>query len=40
MARSSWFFGSRLTVLADAEVTGGRYDLVEGLFPPGARPTD
>src|SRR5690554_162901 len=34
MAQSYWLFGSRLTVLADAEVTGGRYDLIEGQFPP------
>lgn len=34
MARSYWLLGSRLTVLAHAEVTGGRYDLIEGQFPP------
>jgi hypothetical protein len=37
MARSYWLFDCRLTVLADAEATGGRYDLIEGSSRPGAR---
>jgi quercetin dioxygenase-like cupin family protein len=37
MARSYWLFDCRLTVLADAEATGGRYDLIEGQFPPGSQ---
>ncbi|MFV0416032.1 MAG: cupin domain-containing protein [Chthoniobacterales bacterium] len=35
MKKSYWFFGSRLTIHADAGQTGGRYDLIEGWFPPG-----
>ena len=35
MARSFWLFGSRFTVHANHEDTGGRYDLVEGGGPPG-----
>jgi mannose-6-phosphate isomerase-like protein (cupin superfamily) len=35
--RSYWFFGSRLTFFADAQATDGRYDLIEGWFPAGAR---
>lgn len=33
--RSYWFLGSRLTILAGADDTGGRYDLIEGWFPAG-----
>jgi quercetin dioxygenase-like cupin family protein len=36
MARSFWMFGTRLTIHADEDTTGGRYDLVEGEFPAGA----
>lgn len=32
-----WVLGNRLTVLADREDTGGRYDLIEGRQPPGNR---
>ena len=30
MSQSLWFFGSRLTILADHTTTGGQYDLIEG----------
>lgn len=36
MASSYWIFGSRLTVVADADATDGRYDLIEGEFGPGS----
>ena len=35
MARSYWLFGARLTVHANHEDTGGRYDLIEGRSRPG-----
>jgi quercetin dioxygenase-like cupin family protein len=35
MSNSLWLFGSRLTVLAGEADTRGRYDLIEGWFPPG-----
>jgi quercetin dioxygenase-like cupin family protein len=34
MKRSTWFFGSRLSIVADHTTTGGQYDLIEGYFPP------
>jgi quercetin dioxygenase-like cupin family protein len=37
MARSYWLFGTRLIVLATHDETGGRYDLVENVMPPGTR---
>jgi quercetin dioxygenase-like cupin family protein len=37
MAQSYWLFGTHLTVLADSGVSEGRYDLIEGQFPPGAQ---
>ncbi len=37
MTQSLWFFGSRLTIVADHTTTGGQYDLIEGYFPPGSR---
>jgi quercetin dioxygenase-like cupin family protein len=37
MSKSYWLLGSRLSVLAGAAETGGRYDLVEGWFPTGAQ---
>jgi quercetin dioxygenase-like cupin family protein len=37
MARSFWLFGSRLTVHASHEDTGGRYDLIEGSGLPGTQ---
>ena len=35
MTQTLWFFGTRLTILADRTTTGGQYDLIEGYFPPG-----
>ncbi len=35
MTQSFWFFGSRLTIIADHTTTGGQYDLIEGYNPPG-----
>jgi mannose-6-phosphate isomerase-like protein (cupin superfamily) len=35
MTRSYWRFGARLTVHANHEDTGGRYDLIEGRSLPG-----
>jgi quercetin dioxygenase-like cupin family protein len=37
VTQSFWFFGSRLTVVADHATTGGKYDLIEGYFPPGSQ---
>ncbi|MBD3884024.1 cupin domain-containing protein [Phormidium tenue FACHB-886] len=37
MTQSFWFFGSYLTILAERTTTGGRYDLIEGYFPPGSQ---
>jgi quercetin dioxygenase-like cupin family protein len=37
MTQSFWFFGSRLTIFADRTTTDGKYDLVEGYFPPGSQ---
>ncbi|OKH45241.1 cupin [Calothrix sp. HK-06] len=37
MTQSLWFFGSRLTIVADHTTTGGQYDLIEGYFPPGTQ---
>jgi quercetin dioxygenase-like cupin family protein len=37
MRKSYWLLDTRLTVLASAEETGGRYDLVEGWFPVAAQ---
>ena len=37
MSQSLWFFGSRLTIVADHTTTGGKYDLIEGYFPPGSQ---
>ncbi|MBW4579105.1 MAG: cupin domain-containing protein [Tildeniella nuda ZEHNDER 1965/U140] len=34
MSNSFWLFGSRLTILADHTATEGKYDLIEGYFPP------
>lgn len=35
MTQSFWIFGSRLNIVADHTMTDGKYDLVEGYFPPG-----
>jgi quercetin dioxygenase-like cupin family protein len=37
MTTSYWLFRTRLTVLAGHAETGGRYDLIEGWFPPGTQ---
>ena len=37
MTQSLWFFGSRLTIVADRTTTKGQYDLIEGYFPPGSQ---
>jgi quercetin dioxygenase-like cupin family protein len=37
MRKSYWLIDTRLSVLASAAETGGRYDLVEGWFPAGVR---
>jgi quercetin dioxygenase-like cupin family protein len=37
MRKSYWLLDTRLSVLASAAETGGRYDLVEGWFPVGAQ---
>ncbi|PSB24428.1 cupin domain-containing protein [Stenomitos frigidus] len=37
MTQSFWLFGSRLTIVADHTTTDGKYDLVEGYFPPGTQ---
>ncbi|OQP42773.1 hypothetical protein A4H97_11455 [Niastella yeongjuensis] len=35
MNNSYWLFEGFLTILADEKSTDGRYDLIEGVFPPG-----
>jgi quercetin dioxygenase-like cupin family protein len=37
MRKTYWLFNTRLSVLAGHAETGGRYDLVEGWFPPGTQ---
>jgi quercetin dioxygenase-like cupin family protein len=37
MKNAYWLFGTRLSVLADRTITGGRYDLIEGWVPPGTQ---
>ncbi|MHC5739299.1 cupin domain-containing protein [Nostoc sp.] len=34
MTQSLWFFGSRLSIIADHTTTAGQYDLIEGYFLP------
>jgi quercetin dioxygenase-like cupin family protein len=36
MKNSFWLFGANLTVLSSESQTGSGYDLIEGIFPPGA----
>lgn len=36
MTQSFWLFGSRLDIIADRTTTEGKYDLIEGYFPPGS----
>lgn len=37
MTQSLWLFGTRLNIIADHTTTDGKYDLIEGYFPPGAQ---
>lgn len=37
MSKSFWLFGSRLDLIADHTTTEGKYDLLEGYFPPGTQ---
>lgn len=37
MTQSFWLLGTHLTVLADHTTTDGKYDLIEGYFPPGTQ---
>ncbi|MFM2304736.1 MAG: hypothetical protein RLZZ135_2148 [Cyanobacteriota bacterium] len=37
MTQPLWLFGTHLTIVADATITGGKYDLIEGYFPPGTQ---
>jgi mannose-6-phosphate isomerase-like protein (cupin superfamily) len=37
MKSTYWLFGTKLQVLQNENDTDGRYDLLEGLFPPGAK---
>lgn len=37
MTQSFWLFGTHLTIVADRTTTDGKYDLVEGYFPPGTQ---
>jgi quercetin dioxygenase-like cupin family protein len=37
MSKQYWFFGTKLTVLADADQTESNFDLIQGNFPPGSR---
>ncbi len=37
MTQSFWLFGSRLTIVADRTTTDGKYDMIEGYFPPGTQ---
>ena len=35
MTQPLWFFGTRFNIIADHTTTGGKYDIMEGYFPPG-----
>ncbi|GAA6614736.1 cupin domain-containing protein [Scytonema sp. NUACC26] len=37
MTQSLWLLGTHLTILADRTTTDGKYDLIEGYFPPGTQ---
>lgn len=37
MTQSFWLLGTHLTILADLTTTDGKYDLIEGYFPPGTQ---
>lgn len=34
MTQPLWLFGTHLTIVADHTISGGKYDLIEGHFPP------
>jgi mannose-6-phosphate isomerase-like protein (cupin superfamily) len=34
MTQPLWFFGSRFNIIADHTTTDGKYDIIEGYFPP------
>jgi quercetin dioxygenase-like cupin family protein len=34
MTQPLWVFDTHLTIIADHTTTGGKYDLIEGYFPP------
>ena len=35
MTQPLWFFGTRFNIIADHTTTSGKYDIMEGYFPPG-----
>ena len=35
MMQTLWFLGARFNIIADATITGGKYDLIEAYFPSG-----
>ena len=37
MTQSFWLLGTHLTIVADHTTTDGKYDLIEGYFPPGTQ---
>lgn len=37
MIQSLWLLGTRLTIVADRTTTDGKYNLIEGYFPPGTQ---
>ena len=37
MTQSLWLLGTHLTIVADHTTTDGKYDLIEGYFPPGTQ---
>ena len=37
MTKSFWLLNNYLTIIADRTTTDGKYDLIEGYFPPGAQ---
>jgi mannose-6-phosphate isomerase-like protein (cupin superfamily) len=37
MTQSFWLLNNYLTIIADHTITDGKYDLIEGYFPPGVQ---
>jgi quercetin dioxygenase-like cupin family protein len=37
MTQTLWLLGTQVTIVADRTTTDGKYDLVEGYFPPGTQ---